>query len=196
MVNTKKENIPQLFDKLFKILSGSRFINREGLGGNKPIFIQPYEIAQQVTVDEQVQSLVKRLNAASIPVLSIDLYELCLEVLKAQGPLDIIIENQKYYSSKDFKRSLIGPLSASNTIIPRIQNKMSESEHKIVFIYGIDKAYLMLSIVPLLVDIQALLGNEPFIFFYPGLYDNFSLKLFGLINEESEYRARNLNNYN
>ena len=69
MVNTKKENIPQLFDKLFKTLSGSRFINREGLGGNKPIFIQPYEIAQQVAVDEQIQSLIKRLNAANVPVL-------------------------------------------------------------------------------------------------------------------------------
>jgi hypothetical protein len=196
MANSKKENIPQLFDKLFKTLSGSRFVNREGLGGNKPIFIQPYEIAQQVIVDEQIQSLVKRLNAASIPVLSFDLYELCLEVLKAQGPLDIIIENQKCYSSRDFKRSLLGPLSVSKIIIPTIQNKMSESEHKIVFIHGLDKAYLMLSIVPLLVDVQALLSNEPFIFFYPGIYDNFSLKLFGLINEESEYRARNLNNYN
>jgi hypothetical protein len=71
MVNTKKENIPQLFDKLFKTLSGSRFINREGLGGNKPIFIQPYEIAQQVAVDEQIQSLIKRLNAANVPVLAI-----------------------------------------------------------------------------------------------------------------------------
>lgn len=196
MVNTKKENIPQLFDKLFKTLSGSRFINREGLGGNKPIFIQPYEIAQQVAVDEQIQSLVKRLNSANVPVLSIDLYALCLEVLTAQGPLDIIIENQKYYSSRDFKRSLLGPLSVGKIIIPAIKNKMSESEHKIVFIHGIDKAYLMLSIVPLLVDIQALLNNEPFVFFYPGIYDNFSLKLFGLVNEESEYRAHNLNNYN
>jgi hypothetical protein len=196
MVNTKKENIPQLFDKLFKTFSGSRFINREGLGGNKPIFIQPYEIAQQVAVDEQMQSLIKRLNAANVPVLAIDLYNLCLEVLKAQGPLDIIIENQKYYSSRDFKRSLLGPLSVSKIIIPAIQNKMSESEHKIVFIHGIDKAYLMLSIVPLLVDIQALLNNESFVFFYPGIYNNFSLKLFGLVNEESEYRAHNLNNYN
>lgn len=196
MVNTRKENIPQLFDKLFKTLSGSRFINREGLGGNKPIFIQPYEIAQQVVVDEQIQSLIKRLDAASVPVLSIDLYALCLVVLKEQGPLDSIFENQKYYSCRDFKRSLLGPLGVSKIIIPSIQKKMIESEHKMVFIHGVDKAYLMLSIVPLLVDIQALLSNEPFIFFYPGMYDNFSLKLFGLINEESEYRARNLNNYN
>lgn len=196
MVNTRKENIPQLFDKLFKTLSGSRFINREGLGGNKPIFIQPYEISQQVEVDEQIQSLIKRLDAAGVPLLSIDLYDLCLEVLKAQGPLNTIFENQKNNSIRDFKRSLLGPLSVGKNIIPAIQNRMSVSEHKMVFIHGVDKAYLLCSIVPLLVDIQALLSNETFIFFYPGLYDNFLLKLFGIINEESEYRARNLNNYN
>lgn len=196
MVNTKKENIPQLFDRLFKTLSGSRFINREGLGGNKPIFIQPYEIAQQVTVDEQIQSLVKRLDAASVPVLSIDLYELCLEVLSAKGTLDKILENEKSLTKRDFKRSLQGSLSVKDNIMPAIQNKMAASEHRMVFIYGIDKVYQQLSMVPILVNIQSVLNSEPFIFFYPGLYDNYSLNLFGCINEDNEYRAFNLNNYN
>jgi hypothetical protein len=196
MVNTKKENIPQLFDKLFKTLSGSRFINREGLGGNKPIFIQPYEIAQQVTVDEQIQSLIKRLNAANVPVLAIDLYNLCLDVLKAKGTLQKVLENEQNLPKREFKRNLQGSLSVKDNIMPYIQEKMKESEHRMVFIYGIDKVYQQLSMVPVLVNIQSLLNNEPFIFFYPGLYDNYSLNLFGSINEDNEYRAFNLNNYN
>jgi hypothetical protein len=196
MVNTKKENIPQLFDKLFKILSGSRFINSEGLGGNKPIFIQPYEIEQQVTVDEQIKSLVKRLNAASIPVLSIDLYALCLDVLASKGTLEKVLVNEKSLTKREFKRSIQGSLGVRDNIMPAIQNKMVETEHRIVFIYGIDKVYQQLSMVPILVNIQAVLNSEPFIFFYPGLYDNYSLNLFGNINEDNEYRAFNLNNYN
>jgi hypothetical protein len=196
MVNTKKENIPQLFDKLFKTLSGSRFINREGLGGNKPIFIQPYEIAQQVTVDEQIQSLIKRLNATSISVLAIDLYALCLEVLENKVTLEKIFSNEHFLSKRDFKRNLLGSLNIKDVIIPAINKKMAAVEHHIVFIYGLDKAFPQMSIVPILVDIQSLLNKEPIIFFYPGIYDNYSLKLFGLINEESEYRAHNLNNYN
>lgn len=196
MVNTKKENIPQLFDRLFKTLSGSRFINREGLGGNKPIFIQPYEISQQVTVDEQIQSLIKRLNTSGIPVLSIDLYELCLQVLSAKGTLDKILEIEKSLTKREFKRSLQGSLSVRDNIMPAIQNKMAESEHRMVFLFGIDKVYQQLSMVPILVNIQSVLNNEPFIFFYPGLYDNYSLNLFGCINEDNEYRAFNLNNYN
>ena len=196
MVNTRKENIPQLFDKLFKTLSGSRFINREGLGGNKPIFIQPYEIAQQVVVDEQIQSLTKRLDAAGVPVLSIDLFELSLEVLSAKGTLFKVLEIEQNLPKREFKRNLQGSLSVKDTIMPYIQNKMATSEHRMVFIHGIDKVYQQLSMVPVLVNIQSLLNNEPFIFFYPGLYDNYSLNLFGCINEDNEYRAFNLNNYN
>ncbi|NBW58641.1 DUF1788 domain-containing protein, partial [bacterium] len=158
MVSTKKENIPQLFDKLFKTLSGSRFINREGLGGNKPIFIQPYEIAQQVAVDEQIQSLVKRLNAANVPVLAIDLYNLCLEVLIAKGTLQKVLENEQNLPKREFKRNLQGSLSVKDNIMPYIQEKMKETEHRMVFIYGIDKVYQQLSMVPVLVNIQSLLN--------------------------------------
>lgn len=196
MASTEKDNVPLLFDCLFKILSSSRFINREGLGGNKPIFIQPYSIAQQLEVEVQIQSLVKRLNAANVPILCIDLYTLCLELLRAKGTLSKIIEIEKTMSKRDFKRSLQGSLSAKDVIMPAIQNKMSETEYRMVFIYGIDKIYQQLSMIPILVNIQSILNTEPFVFFYPGLYDNYSLNLFGYINEDNEYRAFNLNNYN
>ena len=196
MGKQKKDNIPQLFDKLFKTLSGDRFIKREGLGGNKPIFIQPYEISQQVIVDEQIHSLVKRLNAAGVPVLSIDLYDMCLDILTKKGTLDKILQNEQNFSKREFKRNFQGSLSAKDTIMPFLQNKMATVEHQMVFISGIDKVYQQLSMVPILVNIQSVLNNEPFIFFYPGYYDNYSLNLFGCINEDNEYRAFNLNNYN
>ena len=195
MINAKKQNIPELFDKLFKILSSSRFINREGLGGNKPIFIQPYEISQQVIVDDQIQSLVKRLSMTGVPVLAIDLYRICLDVLSKKGTLTKILEAEQSLNKRELKRNLKGSLSVKDSIMPYIHTRMKEVDHKMVFVYGIDKVYQQLSIVPILVNIQSVLDNEPFIFFYPGLYDNFSLNLFGSINEDNEYRAFNLNNY-
>ncbi len=195
MISAKKQNVPELFDKLFKILSSSRFINREGLGGNKPIFIQPYEISQQVIVDDQIQSLVKRLSMTGVPVLAIDLYRICLDVLSKKGTLTKILEAEQSLNKRELKRNLKGSLSVKDSIMPYIHTRMKEVDHKIVFVYGIDKVYQQLSIVPILVNIQSVLDNEPFIFFYPGLYDNFSLNLFGNINEDNEYRAFNLNNY-
>ena len=196
MVKSKKENIPKLFDKLFKTLSGERFINREGLGGNKPIFIQPYDIAQQVSVDEQIMSLIKRLDAAAVTVLSIDLYALCLEILSNKGLLDKILQGEQHLSKKEFKNNFQGSLSIKDTIMPNIQSKMAEIEHDLVFIHGADKVYPYLSMVPILENIQSVLNKQPFVFFYPGVYANYSLNLFGSINEDNEYRAFNLNSYN
>ena len=181
MVSTKKDNIPLLFDGLFKKLSSSRFINREGLGGNKPIFIQPYQIAQQLEVDEQILSLAKRLEAASVPVLCIDLYTLCIEVLSSKGTLNKILEIENTLTKRDFKRNLQGSLSVRDFIIPAIQSKMAEFDYKIVFIYGANKVFQQLSVVPIIVNIQSVLTSESVVFFYPGLYDNYSLNLLDLL---------------
>ncbi len=124
MISAKKQNVPELFDKLFKILSSSRFINREGLGGNKPIFIQPYEISQQVIVDDQIQSLVKRLSMTGVPVLAIDLYRICLDVLSKKGTLTKILEAEQSLNKRELKRNLKGSLSVKDSIMPYIHRKL------------------------------------------------------------------------
>ena len=195
MINTKKGQIPQMFDRLFKVLSSDRFINREGLGGNKPIFIQPYDIGHQIEVDEHISSLIKRLDAAGILILSVDLYELYLQILNNSGTLEKILEGEQGMSKREFKRGLQGSTNTKQSIIPFFQRKMKDTDHKIVFVFGIDKVHPLISIVPILSEVQTILDTAPFVFFYPGIYDNFSLNLFGCISETNEYRARNLDNY-
>lgn len=196
MTKNQKNNIPQLFESLFKILSNQRFLNKEGLGGNKAIFVQPYEISKQIEIDSHINSLVKRLTSNNIPVLSIDLYELCLSILETKGALQKIFETEGSFTKREFKRALRGSLDTKTTILPSIMELMKNAEHKLILIHGIDKVYPFLSMVSILVNIQSILNNEPVVFFYPGEYDNYSLNLFGRINEDNEYRAFNLNNYN
>ena len=196
MLSKQKNNIPQRFESLFRILSSTRFLNKEGLGGNRAIFIQPYDISKQIEVDEHLNSLIKRLVSAGIPVLSINLYELALDILNKKGSLAKVFQNEQNLPKREFKRALLGSLNVKETIMPGIQKLMAESEHRIVIIYGIDKVYPFLSMVNNLVNIQSILNNEPVVFFYPGSYDNYSLNLFDRISEDNEYRAHNLNNYN
>jgi Domain of unknown function (DUF1788) len=196
MPNNQNINIPQLFESLFKILSSQRFLNKEGLGGNKAIFVQPYNISKQRKIDSQINSLVKRLTSNNIPVLSIDLYELSLSILGTKGVLHKVFETEGSFTKREFKRALHGSLDTKTTILPSIMDLMKNTEYKLILIHGVDKVFPFLSMVSILVNIQSILNNEPVVFFYPGEYDNYSLNLFGRINEDNEYRAFNLNNYN
>ena len=195
MPNNQKFNTPQHFDNLFRTLSSDRFLNKEGLGGNRAIFIQPYPISEQKEVDIHIKLLVKRLEQNSKSVLAINLYELCLLILESKNILQKIFSDEKNIPKHEFRKKIRGSLDIEKTVLPAINNLIQKNEHSLILFYGIDKVYPILSIPPILENIQSILNNEPIIFFYPGQYNNFSLNLFGMINEYNEYRAFNLNNY-
>lgn len=195
MNNQKKNQVPLMFEKLFATLSGERFLNREGLGGNMPIFIQPYDISDQVEVDSHLDSLVKRLESVGIQTLQVNLYHLFINILKEKGKLAMILASEQNKTKKEFNRDLQGSAESKSKIIPAIQHEMRTHDHKIVLIHGIDKIFPLISIVPILSEVHTILEKEPFVFFFPGLYDTSSLTLFGCIKQENEYGARHIDNY-
>jgi hypothetical protein len=195
MNNQNKNQVPSMFEKLFLTLSGDRFLNREGLGGNMPIFIQPYEISDQVEVDDHIVSLIKRLESVGIPILSINLYNLFINILKEKGTLKAILDGEQSKTKREFNRDLQGSANITGSIIPSIVEEMKNCDHKIVLIHGIDKIHPLVSIVPILSEVHKILEDAPFVFFFPGKYDTLSLTLFGCIDQKNEYRARNLDKY-
>ncbi len=195
MLRTSPYNAPLQFEKVFQTLSSPRFLNKEGLGGNKAIFIQSYPIAEQAQVDVQIASLIKRLALNNTPLLSISLYDACMSILKKRNIFDKVFAAEKDFSKPEFKKNVQRSLNVETAILPFIKQLMDENAHQLIIIYDIDKIFPFLTLVPVLVNIQSILNNQPIVFFYPGDYDNFSLNLFGTINEDNEYRAFNLNNY-
>ena len=102
MHKSQSYNTPQHFDSLFRILSSDRFLNKEGLGGELPFFIHSYPVVQTKEVNFNVQSLVKRLTNSGVRVIEINLYELCLDILKSEGHYDTIISQEaKIATPKD-----------------------------------------------------------------------------------------------
>lgn len=196
MSRNKNYTVPEQFESIFKIVSSPRFLNKEGLGGNRAVFIHPYPISKQVDFELHYNFLLKRLEQNNTAILSIDLYKICISILESKGILFKIFEFEQSKPKHELKRDIRGSLDIAKIILPAIKNLMESREHKVILIHGLDKIFPYLSLVSILVNIQTILNNEPVVFFYPGEYDNFSLNLFERINEDNEYRAFNLNNYN
>ena len=195
MTNRIKENIPQTFDLLFKVLSNQKFLDKDGLGGEIPFFIQSFPVGQQHEVDLQIPSLIKRLLAANINILEINLYHLCIEILEQQNLLSQILKQESAMPKNRLIRVLSSSLNIDTRIIPEIRKRMENFPAKIVFITGVGAAFPVIRSHNILNNLQSLIDQIPLVMFFPGTYNNKSLTLFDRLKDNNYYRAHNLNAY-
>ena len=88
MSTSLKYNTPEQFNNLYKILSSPRFLTKEGLGGELPFFIHSFPVNKQSEVETGTESLLKRLQSEGIEILEVNLYLLCMDILKREEIFD------------------------------------------------------------------------------------------------------------
>jgi len=189
----KKVNIGQLFEETFLKLSSPTF--GEGLGGELPIYIQPVPIEQYDEVEIQIPFLIKRLNEVHKSTIEINLYNLCIEMLRESDTLDIILESEKEIDHQILVETLDSILNIDD-VIQKIVSQIEASNQvpSIVLFTGVGNAYPMLRSHSILNNIHGLAGDIRFVLIFPGSYNNQQLSLFDCIHDENYYRAHNLNN--
>ena len=195
MLKNQKYNTAQHFDGLFKILSSPRFLNKEGLGGELPFFIHSFPVGKQAEVDSHTQSLLKRLQNDGIEVIEINLYQLCIDILKREKLFDQIIAQENKLPKQRLLRVLSGPLNIDSVIIPEVNSRVGNASHRIMFLTGIGAAFPIIRSHTILNNLQTLVGDLPLVMFFPGTYNNQSLTLFDRLKDDNYYRAHNLNDY-
>ena len=81
-----------LFEHIYQKLTAPDF--GQNLGGELPLYIQPFPTKEQSAVPRQVEHLMKRLAKKDIPSIDINLYDLCTGILQEEGILDAILEGE------------------------------------------------------------------------------------------------------
>lgn len=194
-MSLKSQKIELVFEKLFTVFSSQRFLNKEALGGEIPFFIQPFAAEKQTEVDRMLPHLIKRLDNANIPILEINLYKHCIELLSKQEVLQNALETEHELNKSEFLEALNGPLNVQDEVIPSIKKLMDTTDAKIVFLTGIGAIYPIIRSHTILNNLQSLVKEVPLVMFFPGNYNNYSLNLFGRLKDDNYYRAFNLNEY-
>ena len=75
-------SIEHQFEHLFKVISSSRFLQKQGLGNEVPFFITAFPPAKQNQVDRLTRSLISKLENHGVYVLEINLYDLSVELMR------------------------------------------------------------------------------------------------------------------
>ena len=184
-------DIETLFEGVYNKLISPDF--GKNLGGELPLFIQPVPAEKQFDVESQIKRLSTRLKKKGIESVSINLYDLCMDILREADVLDAILESEAELEREDIISTLDSVLDIKTAIIPKIKEVIVESQPQYAFISGVGSVYPFVRSHGILNNIDELTGECNLILFFPGDYNNLQLKLFGIISDENYYRGHNLN---
>ena len=112
------------FQHLFAVISGQRFLNKQGLGNEVPFFICPFKPEESVEMERLQRQLVNRLGQAGVRILEINLYDLSIEILKERDIWDQIVEMEDSVSKEQLKELLQGVLDPEAHLVPAIAAKL------------------------------------------------------------------------
>ena len=190
-------NIQESFDHLLTVLSGQRFLQKEGLGNEVPFFICPFDVSVSVDVTKFQKQLVNRLEQSGIRVLEINLYDLSIEILKDLGIWDQVIEIEPTVSKDELKELLQGVLDPETNLVPAVATKLKNNDFDILFLSGVGEVFPYIRSHHVLNNLQSTAKEKPTLMFFPGAYTHTlesgaSLDLFDRLHDDKYYRAFNI----
>jgi hypothetical protein len=182
---------------LFAVISGQRFLKKQGLGNEVPFFICPFKPEETVEMERLQRQLVNRLDQAGIRVLSINLYDLSVELLKERDIWDQVLEMEASLPKEQLMELLQGVLDPETHLVPAIAARLSDTEFDVLFLSGVGEVFPYIRSHNVLNNLQSTAKEKPTLMFFPGDYvhsveTGASLELFARFHDDRYYRAFNI----
>lgn len=191
------DEVHQNEDHLRKVLKSKRFLDLQGLGGDIPHFIYPFDPADAEEVNESRERLIKHLKGEGITVTDINLYDLASDLIKERGLWDRVLEMEAKQPKERFLKGLQSMLSAESHLAPAIKGRVSSEDPDIVFLSGVGEVFPYIRTHNILSVLERVVTDRPLVVFFPGQYlkdehSGSSLTLFNRLTSDRYYRARNI----
>ena len=199
----ERRDIDADFAHLREIMESRSFRTNSGLAGEQPYYIYDYPPRQELEVAEHIRQLVSQLQTMTPKydgdyapqVLTLDLFDVVLEILGKRGILDRVLNREAKRHRKVSSDAHTAQLP--DTIRDHYKQAKSEGGANIVFITGIGKVYPYIRAHTLLNALQGRIDDRPLVLFYPGTFTRSAsagsvMSLFGCLPGDNYYRAQNL----
>ena len=184
----------------------------KGLNNDLPFYVCEYRPAEAMDMERMRRQLASQLSAKHIDclggrgvrVLEINLYDLCVELLKAregsdegQSVWDQILQNEVDIEKDALRELLQNVLDIREHVIPAIAAKLDTADFDVLFLSGIGEVFPYIRSHNVLNNLQSTAKTKPTVMFFPGEYrfsleHGASLELFGLLHDDKYYRAFNI----
>ena len=182
-----------LTDRLNQILDkvvSNDFLSGSGIGKEIAFYIFDYPPKDELRVRDHLQFLLEHIpqKKPGLRVKHVNLFDLVLDHLKGRKLLDKALKKQLDEGDVALKKALAGPLHPEK-LAPVFCSVARPDEHDLVFVSGIGSVFPMLRTSSLLSNLQTLMHQVPLVLFYPGKYDQMTLRLFDKLSLSASFEA-------
>lgn len=179
-------------DELKDKLVDPKLLSNKGLGNEVGFYVFDYEPEQELAVRESIpviKKYVERENPeAKIQVF--DLYDIVVAFFEQKGYMEKNFQMEEKKGSEflfDKMKKAMRLATDRDWIVQYIDEHLDEEA--VVFITGVGKAFPLVRSHTVLNNLQTVVEKRPLVLFYPGKYENGSLKLFSRFLDDHYYRA-------
>jgi len=193
-----KPTLAQQEEHLFKVLGSERFLKMEGLGNEVAHFIYDYDPTWALDVAQAKKRIKTKLDTErGIKVFEINLYDLCVELLKARNVWERVLAAETTMDKPDFLKMLQNMLDPQMHLAPAIKERIAGESFDILFLTGIGEVFPFVRSHTVLNNLQTVVSEKPMLMFFPGRYEvsatqGSALVLFGELKDDSFYRAKRI----
>ena len=176
----------QLNERLNKILPriiSDDFLKGSGIGNEIAFYIFDYPPEEELRVRDHIRFLLDHIpkQRPNLRVKHINLFDFILDYLKSRNLLEKALKMERERGDAALKSALAGPLHPGK--LASVFGEVARpAEHDLVIVSGVGSVYPMLRASSLLNNIQQVMGQTPLLMFYPGKYDQMTLRLFGKLS--------------
>lgn len=174
------DRLIQRLNQILPKITSDEFLAGSGIGNEIAFHIFDYPPEDELRVRNHIEFLLEHLprRKPNLRVKHVNLFDFLLDYLEERGYLKKSLELQKKQGDAALMKALKGVLSEEK-VASRFGEIAHPEQYDLVLISGVGSAYPMLRSHTLLNNLHAIMGQTPLVMFYPGKYDQTSLRLFG-----------------
>lgn len=186
MTATLVNRLNQILPKI----TSDDFLNGKGLGNEIAFFIFDYPAEEELRVRQHVQFLIEHIpkHKPKLKLAHINLFSFLIEYLEEEGVLEDAVLTQRNRGNEALLEALKGLLE-EKTVAQRFGDVVKPNSQDLILVSGVGSVNPLIQSHTLLNNLHSIVDKTPLVMFYPGCYDEKSLRLFGKIKRDNYYRA-------
>jgi hypothetical protein len=182
-------DLNERLNKILPRIMSDEFLSGSGIGNEIAFYIFDYAPEDELKVRDYLRTMLEHIpkQKPDLRVKHIDLFSFLLDYLKSRNLLDKAIQMQREKGDEALKRALKGPLNMKDKLIPHLCTVIQPEQHDLILLSGVGSSYPLLRTSSLLTNLQSIMGRTPLVVFYPGKYDQMTLRLFGKLRLSASF---------
>lgn len=170
----------QRLNQILPRITADAFLKGHGIGNEISFYLFDYPPEDELKVREHIAFILAQLPKLKqgLKVVHVNLFDFLLDYLDERKLLEKSLQLQQDKGDAALLKALKGVLHEEK-IAQRFSEVARPQEQDLVLVSGVGSAYPLLRSHTLLNNLHAIMGQTPLVMFYPGRYDQTSLRLFG-----------------